>query len=370
MNQRGAVLPRQVQVLDQERPGHQRGPGCASTPRPAAGACRRRRAGSPYGPPARRRARAAAVRRRAGVVAPEVHEPRAGPGGWSRRDGARARRRRSRARRPAGRSPPDPRPSRARPGRPARCAGGGDPSAARRRCARSRRRRGRRAAACSRPARPAGGQPALPGAARGASSPASGARSGSAALEGQPVGRCDPADVRRGDGPGRSVHAAVQPRAVEGREHLERRAGAAEQRPGRDRVRRAGRAELSVVPSQRVRDPRVAPASVRPEVRAHVHRRGVDLGGQPRDHVLRPTLEDAQPRAAAVAQLAVQVGERGGQPGRPSLPRGAPQDGVRHEQRQDGRTLVDGGAERRVVGEPEVASHPPDHRRVRTGHVV
>ena len=76
---RRAVPPAEVQVLDQERARRPSAPGCASSPRPAAGASRRRPAGSRSGPAARpRAARPRAGARRARRSASRANSGRIG----------------------------------------------------------------------------------------------------------------------------------------------------------------------------------------------------------------------------------------------------------------------------------------------------
>ena len=69
--------------------------------------------------------------------------------------------------------------------------------------------------------------------------------------------------------------------------------------PGATAYGEPGRVQRATVPGQGVGDPGVAPASVRAEVRADVHGRGAEPGGDAGDHLLGPALEHGQARSAA-----------------------------------------------------------------------
>ena len=124
-------------------------------------------------------------------------------------------------------------------------------------------------------------RPSRPGRARRASAPS----------------RCRRPRRRRGRrSPGRPREPVRQPGPVERAEHLERRAGPAAQGARADRVGGAGGHQLPAVGGQRGRDRGVAPAAVDARVRGDVHLGGPHLRGQRRDDLRGVPVPDDEAR--------------------------------------------------------------------------
>ena len=156
------------------------------------------------------------------------------------------------------------------------------------------------------------------------------------------------------------MHAVVDPGPVERGEHLERRAGLVDQGARGDRVRGSGRGSARRPASARAaatRSSRRRPYG--PKSAAVCTRAAPTSLRDPRHDVLGLAAHDAEPRAAATAQIGVQGVQRGVQPGRRAVPAPRSRTGSSTNSGRRG-AVVQGGAQRRVVRQPEVSTHPPD----------
>jgi hypothetical protein len=91
-----------------------------------------------------------------------------------------------------------------------------------------------------------------------------------------------------------------------------------------------------------------------------VHPLGVVSLGEPRNHSSRFAANHAESWPSAVSQVAIQHGQGSDQPFPPSLSGGFQQRRVENEKGQHCVSVIDRRTHRGIVGQPEIASHPPD----------